>query len=163
MTAKVSENNQYPKLDPLDRKILRVLQTRGDISQAELAQEVAASPASCWRRIKAMETAGILRETVRLVDPIAIGRELNVFCQVRMKSHEPGARERFEAFIQSHDQVMECHSMSGEWDYLVRVVVRNVQEYEKLLMGELLGQDAVATSASHFSLKRVKYTTALPV
>ncbi len=151
------------RLDALDRRILRVLQAQADISQAELAQKVAASPASCWRRIKAMEAAGILCESVRLVDPIAVGRGLNVFCQVRMTSHEPGARERFEAFIASHDQVMECHSMSGEWDYLVRIVVENVQEYEKLLMGELLGQDAVATSASHFSLKRVKYTTALPV
>lgn len=155
--------DQAVTLDALDRRILRVLQARGDISHADLAQEVAASPASCWRRVRAMEAAGILRETVRLVDPLLVGRGLNVFCQVRMKSHEPGARERFEAFIQSHDQVMECHSMSGEWDYLVRVVVETVQEYEKLLMGELLGQDTVATSASHFSLKRVKYTTALPI
>ena len=157
------KNNQADSIDELDRRILRVLQARGDISQAELAQEVAASPASCYRRIRAMEEAGILRETVRLVDALSVGRGLDVFCQVRMKSHDPRARVRFEEFIQSHDAVMECHSMSGEWDYLVRVVAENVQDYEKLLMGELLGQDAVATSASHFSLKRVKYTTVLPV
>jgi Lrp/AsnC family transcriptional regulator len=159
----VNEISHAAKLDALDRKILRVLQARGDISQAELAQAVAASPASCWRRVKAMEAAGVLRETVRLVDPIAVARGLNVFCQVRMKSHEPEVRKRFEAFIQANDLVMECHSMSGEWDYLVRLVVSSVQEYEQLLMGELLGQDAVAASASHFSLKRVKYTTALPI
>lgn len=153
----------HQALDALDRKILRVLQEQGDISQAELAQKVAASPASCWRRIKAMEEAGVLRETVRLVDPMIVGRGLDVICQVRMKSHERGAREKFEQFIQSHAKVLECHSMSGEWDYIVRVVVGDVREYEKFLMDELLGQDAVATSASHFSLKRVKYTTALPI
>lgn len=80
-----------------------------------------------------------------------------------MKSHERAAREKFERFIQSHEKVLECHSMSGEWDYIVRVVVGDVREYEKFLMDELLGQDAVATSASHFSLKRVKYTTAVPI
>lgn len=153
----------HAMIDALDRKILRVLQEQGDISQAELAQKVAASPASCWRRIRAMEEAGVLRETVRLVDPVVVGRGLDVICQVRMKSHERGAREKFEQFIQGHEKVLECHSMSGEWDYIVRVVVGDVREYEKFLMDELLGQDAVATSASHFSLKRVKYTTALPI
>ena len=110
-----------------------------------------------------MEADGVLGETVRLVDPMAVGRGLNVFCQVRMKSHASAARERFEAFLRSHDHVMECHSMSGEWDYLVRVVVASVEEYELFLMGELLKQEAVETSASHFSLKRVKYTTAIRV
>src|SRR5215471_3066934 len=115
-------------LDPLDRKILRVLQSEAGISHAELSQRVAASPASCWRRIKAMEVAGILRETVRLVDPISIGRGLSVFCQVRIKSHDPSARQRFEAIVQSRDEVMECHTMSREWDYLLRVVGESIQE-----------------------------------
>lgn len=155
--------DQSKQLDALDRRILRILQSRGDISQNELASDVAASPASCYRRIRAMEAAGVLRETVRLVDPLAIGRGLDVFCQVRMKSHDPEARSRFEQFLHSHDEVMECHSMSGEWDYLLRIAVEDVRHYEALLMGRLLRHDAVATSASHFSLKRVKYTTALPV
>lgn len=144
------------RLDPLDRRILQVLQIRGDISQADLAQEVAASPASCWRRVKALEAAGVLRDSVRLVDPYSVGRGLDVVCQVRMKSHETGARGSFEEFARSHDQVMECLSMSGEWDYLLRVVVGDVREYETFLMRELLGHPSVATSASHFALKRVK-------
>ena len=150
-------------LDRLDRRILQVLQKRADISQAELAQEVSASPASCWRRVKALEAAGVLREHVRLVDPYAVGRGLDVICQVRMKAQDPGARDGFEAFVQAHDQIMECLSMSGEWDYLLRVVVGDVREYEMFLMGELLGHPSVATSATHFALKRVKYTTSIPV
>ena len=157
------QSDQYVSLDPLDRKILRVLQQRGDISHADLAEAVAASPASCWRRIKALEGAGVLLPAVRLLDPVTIGRELDVICQVRMKAHDLAARREFEEFITAHEQVMECFSMSGEWDYLVRVSVKDVRDYEQFLMHELLAHRAVATSASHFALKRVKYITAMPV
>lgn len=154
---------QHTGLDPLDRRILRIVQREGDISNAELAERVAASPASCWRRVSAMEKAGILAGAVRIVDPQAVGRGLDVICQVRMKTHDPAARASFEAFVLAQDLVMECHHMSGEWDYLLRIAVETVQEYQRFLMAELLGHAAVATSASHFSLKRVKYTTALPL
>jgi Lrp/AsnC family transcriptional regulator len=159
----MSDFDQRDRLDALDRKILRVVQRQGDISQAELAERVATSPASCWRRLRALEEDGILRDTVRLVDPVKVGKGLDVICQVRMKSHAGNARQQFEQFVQSHDKVMDCYSMSGEWDYLVRVIVHDVREYEEFLMRELLAQDSVATSASHFALKRVKSTTEVPV
>ncbi|MBD9374553.1 Lrp/AsnC family transcriptional regulator [Rhizobium sp. ARZ01] len=151
------------ELDAVDRQILRVLQRQADISHAALSEKVGASSASCWRRIKALEAAGVLGETVRLVEPEAIGRGLNVFCQVRMKSHDPAARRDFERFVESHDEVLECYSMSGEWDYLLRVVAADVRDYERLLMHGILTHEAVANSSSHFALKSVKYTTALPV
>ncbi len=110
-----------------------------------------------------MEEAGILGRTVRLVDPDKVGRGLNVFCQVRMKSHDQGARHDFERFVKGHDEVIECYSMSGEWDYLIRAVVADVRDYEKLLMQAILTHEAVANSSSHFALKTVKYTTELPV
>jgi DNA-binding Lrp family transcriptional regulator len=159
----MSDFDQRKRLDALDRKILRVVQRRGDISQAELAEQVATSPASCWRRLRALEEDGILRETVRLVDPVKVGKGLDVICQVRMKSHAGNARQQFEQFALSHDKVMDCYSMSGEWDYLVHVIVHDVREYEEFLMRELLAQESVATSASHFALKRVKSTTEVPV
>jgi Lrp/AsnC family leucine-responsive transcriptional regulator len=163
MSPMAKQKDHVATLDALDRKILQILQARADISVADLAQEVASSPASCWRRVKALEAAGVLREQVRLVDPHAVGRGLDVVCQVRMKSHEPNARAAFEDFVRSHDQIMECLSMSGEWDYLLRVLVGDVREYEAFLMTELLGNASVATAASHFALKRVKYTTAIAV
>jgi Lrp/AsnC family leucine-responsive transcriptional regulator len=159
----VKQRDQPAKLDSLDRKILRVLQRRADISQADLAHEVAASPASCWRRVKALEAAGVLREHVRLIDPYAVGCGLDMICHVRMKSHSPEMRTGFEEFVQSHDQIIVCLSMSGEWDYLLGVMVGDVREYEAFLMKELLSHPSVATSASHFALKRVKYTTSVPV
>ena len=159
----MDDNHQPRKLDQLDRRILRTVQRQGDISQADLAERVATSPASCWRRLKALEDDGVLRETVRLLDPVKVGKGLDVICQVRMKSHAIDARAHFEEFALGHDKIMECYSMSGEWDYLVRVIVHDVREYEEFLMRELLAQDSVATSASHFALKRVKSTTAIPV
>jgi Lrp/AsnC family leucine-responsive transcriptional regulator len=150
-------------LDAIDRKILRILQEQADISHAQLADAVGASPASCWRRIKALETAGVLEKAVRLVNPEMVGRGLNVFCQVRMKSHDLLARRNFERFVESHEEVLECYSMSGDWDYLLRVVVADVADYERLLMHGILTHEAVATSSSHFALKSVKYSTAIPV
>lgn len=150
-------------LDDVDRKILRILQRDGAISHAALAEQVGASTASCWRRIRALEAAGVLGPTVRLLNPEAVGRGVNVLCQVRMKSHQPDTRRDFEQFVESHAEIIECYSMSGEWDYLLRVTVADVADYERFLMRELLGHPAVATAASHFALNQVKYTTALPV
>ena len=151
------------ELDNVDRKILRLLQVEGALSHAALAERVGASAASCWRRIKALEASGMLGPTVRLVSPEAVGRGLTVFCQVRMKSHDPVARSDFERFAESHEEVLECYSMSGDWDYLLRVAVADVQDYERLLMKGILTHHAVATSSSHFALKRVKYSTSVPV
>ncbi len=150
-------------LDQLDRKILRVLQRRADLSQAALAEEVGSSPASCWRRIKALEDAGVLGPTVRLLNPRAIGKNFDAICQVRMKAHDQASRAAFEQFVQQQEEVLECLSMSGEWDYQLRITVGNVEEYEELLMRRLLSHPAVATSATHFALKRIKYTTAIPI
>ena len=150
-------------MDQIDRRILRLLQRRGNISNAELAESVGASAASVWRRVKSLEAAGVIGATVRLLNPDAVGRNLDVICQVRMKHHHGDARAEFERFAAGHDEIMECYSMSGEWDYLLRVMVADVADYERFLMRELLAQPSVATSASHFALNRVKYSTALPV
>jgi Lrp/AsnC family transcriptional regulator len=155
--------SELVRLDEIDRRILRAVQADASLSQAELAETVGASPASCWRRIKALEQAGVLGRAVRLVDPGKVGRGVSVMLQVRMKSQTIADRQAFEAFLQSRSEIMECHSMSGEWDYLMRIVVADVADYERFLMREMLSQPNVATSTSHFSLNQVKYTTALPI
>jgi DNA-binding Lrp family transcriptional regulator len=155
--------NESPQLDEIDRKLLRALQADADQSQAALAEQVGASPASVWRRIRALEEAGVLKGAVRLVDAEKVGRGVSVICQLRMRSHAVEERARFEAFVQTHEEIAECFAMSGEWDYLLRVVVRDVADYERFLMRELLRHPAVATAASHFALSQVKQTTALPV
>lgn len=151
------------QLDDIDRRLVRALQADASQSHASLAEQVGASPASCWRRIRALEQAGVLRGSVRLVDAYSIGRGVSVMVQLRMKSHATSDREAFEAFLRSRPEIMECHTMSGEWDYLMRVVVGGVEDYEHFLMREILNHPNVATAASHFALSQVKYTTVLPV
>ncbi len=154
---------ENPHLDEIDRRILRELQIDAGQSHAALAERVGASPASVWRRIKSLEASGLLGPTVRLVDPERLGRGVHVMCQVRLKSHAADQRQALEAFLHGRPEVMECYSMSGEWDYLMRVVVADVADYERFLMRELLTNANVANAASHFALNQVKYTTALPV
>jgi len=150
-------------LDDVDRRLLRALQDDAGLSHAALAERAGSSPASCWRRIRALEEAGVLKGAVRLVDADRVGRGVNVMCQVRMRSHAPDDRRAFEDYLTTRPDVMEAHSMSGEWDYLLRVVAADVAGYERFLMRDLLNHPNVATAASHFALSQVKYTTALPV
>ncbi len=154
---------QSAQIDATDRKLLRQLQQDGSISSAELAQRIGVSSASCWRRVKALEASGVLGPVVRLVDARKVDRGVNVMCQVRLKSHAPEHRRGFEQFMEAHEEVMECYSMSGEWDYLLRIVVSDVTEYERFLMKDLLGHASVATASSSFALSQLKYTTVIPV
>jgi Lrp/AsnC family transcriptional regulator len=149
--------------DLIDRKILEHLQKNALLSGAELAELAGASPTSCWRRVKALEAAGVLGPAVRLLDPELLGCNVNVFCNIRVKSHAREARGNFEDFVRTRKEILECHSMSGEWDYLLRIVVRDVAEYERLLMRELLGHPTVGGASSHFALSQKKFTTELPI
>lgn len=154
---------QPSHLDQIDKRLLQVLQEDGSLSHAELAERVGASAASCWRRIKALEASGILGNTVRLVDAGKVGRGVNVLCHVRMRNHLTENRDAFEALIRSRPEIMEGFSMSGDWDYLLRIVVQDVADYERFLMRVLLSHPSVATASSHFALALAKYTTAIPL
>lgn len=149
--------------DAVDRKLLIELQRDGSLSQAELAERVGASSASCWRRIRALEASGILGAQVRLVDPRKVGRSVHVLCHVRMKSHSVEAVSAFERFVAERDEIAECYSMSGDWDYLLIILVAGVDDYNHFLMRTVLRHPSVATGSSHFALSQVKYTTVVPV
>lgn len=154
---------QIKQMDEIDRRILSALQADASISHSDLGDQVGASTASCWRRIKALESSGILTRAVRLVDPEKIDRGVNVLCNIRIRSHALEARKEFEIFVDGRDEIIECFSMSGEWDYLLRVVVADVADYNIFLMRILLAHPSVANAASHFALSMTKYTTAMPV
>jgi len=149
-------------LDAIDRRIVEELQADATLSHADLGERVGASSASCWRRVKALEQAGVLLATVRLVDPAAVGRGVTVICNLRLRNHGRAPRAEFEAFVRSRPEILECYSMSGEWDYLLRVVAADVADYERFLMRSLLEQPSVANASSHFALSQTKYTTAIP-
>ena len=150
-------------IDEIDRRIIRDLQRDASLSHAALAEKVGASPASVWRRVRALERAGVLGATVRLASAEALGRSVNVLCQVRMTRQSVEARADFEAFIRSREEIVECYSMSGEWDYLLRIAVRDVADYDRFIMRGVLAHPSVANAASNFALRQVKYTTEIPV
>ena len=154
---------QALKLDAIDRRILAALQLDASVSHAELAERVGTSTASCWRRIKALEGTGVLTANVRLVDAELVGRGVNVICNVRVRSHAREIRSEFEEFIRNRPEIIECYSMSGDWDYLLRIVAADVADYEHFLMRTLLEHPSVGGASSHFALSMTKYTTALPV
>ncbi|MGQ0558076.1 MAG: Lrp/AsnC family transcriptional regulator [Sphingosinicella sp.] len=151
------------QLDAIDRRIVRELQRDASLSHAALAERVGASAASVWRRVRNLEKAEVLGPTVRLANAETLDRSVNVLCQVRMIRQTVEARAEFEAFIQSREEIVECYAMSGEWDYLLRIAVKDVADYDRFIMRGVLAHPSVANAASNFALRQVKYTTEIPV
>jgi Lrp/AsnC family transcriptional regulator len=155
--------SEIDRIDGVDRRIIRELQRDASLSHAALAEKVGASSASVWRRVRNLEKSGVLGRSVRLADAKALGRDVNVLCQVRMTRQSTDARADFEQFIQSRDEIVECYAMSGEWDYLLRIAVRDVADYDRFIRQGVLAHPSVAHAASNFALRQVKYTTEIPV
>ncbi len=149
-------------LSDLDKRLLALLQRDASKSVAEVARLVDSSPATCWRRIRNLEGQGILGKHVRLVDPSALGRSMDAFCQVRMKSQDARSRGEFQSAMELEPTIVEVYSISGEWDYLLHLLVRDMADLESILMRRVLEHDSVAGTATIFALRRVKHVTQVP-
>jgi Lrp/AsnC family leucine-responsive transcriptional regulator len=156
-------HNAPVKLDEIDFRILQQLQERARISNVELANGVGLSPAPCLRRVSALEKAGVIRRHVTLVDPKAVNLGVTVFVQISLDLQVEGRLELFERAIVKRPEVLECYLMTGDSDYLLRVVVPDVEAYERFLKDSLTRIEGVAGIKSSFALKQVKYSTALPL
>lgn len=150
-------------LDAIDRAILTTLQKDASKSVADLAEEVHVSSATCWRRIRHLEETGVLGRLVRLVDPAAVGRTIDAFCQVRMRSQDAKSRAEFQRAMEQEPTIVEVYSVSGEWDYLLHLLVRDIQDLEAILMKHVLEHKSVAGTATVFALRRVKHSTEVPI
>ena len=150
-------------MDEVDRRIVRELQRDASLSHAALAERVGASAASVWRRVRNLEKESVLGPAVRLANAELLDRSVNVLCQVRMTRQTVEARAEFEEFIRSRAEIVECYAMSGEWDYLLRIAVKDVADYDRFIMRGVLAHPSVANAASNFALRQVKYTTEIPV
>lgn len=151
------------KFDVYDRKILKVLQQDAGCSMVELGEKVGLSHTPCWRRVKRLEEAGVIKERVSLLDPDSIDLGVTVYVYINIKSHEEASLVDFESAVQTLDNIVECYSTSGDKDYVLRVVIESVGHYEKLLKSTLVHLPNVASVNSTFALKRIKYTTLLPI
>lgn len=152
-----------PALDRIDRNILALLQQDGRLPNSDLSQRVGLSPSPCLRRVKALEETGVIRNYVALVDPAAVDLSVSVFVSVTLERQVEERLDAFEAAVVRWPEVLECYLMTGEADYLLRVVVPDLAAYERFLKDHLTRVPGVASIKSSFALKQVRYNTALPL
>jgi DNA-binding Lrp family transcriptional regulator len=152
-----------PQIDATDSKILQELQRDARLSNQELAARVGLSPAPCWRRLKRLEDAGFITQYAAILDADSVGFSITAYSHVSLENHHPDSVKLFNELVQDRPEVLECFMMSGQYDYLLKVVARNMSHYEEFLTKHLLPNPAVRSVGTSFVLRRMKFTTALPV
>lgn len=150
-------------LDATDLAILDRLQGDARISNVDLARAVNLSASPCFNRVRALEASGVIRRHVTLLDPEVLGLQLNVFIQVSLEKQRENALTTFEQAISEHPEVMECYLMTGDSDYLLRVVVADMRGLERFILASLTKIPGVSNIRSSIALKQVRYKTALPL
>lgn len=150
------------KIDETDRRILKILQKRGRISNADLAQEANVSSSSCHRRVQRLEAEGVIREYVALLDPRQLDRRTTAFVEVTLKSQSDETLVEFERAVRNVPDVLECHLMAGKADYMLKVVAADTDHFAQIHR-QLVCLPGVQTMQSSFAMRTVFKTTALPV
>ncbi|MEO0400611.1 MAG: Lrp/AsnC family transcriptional regulator [Pseudomonadota bacterium] len=151
------------ELTETDRRILRALQIDAGLSTRDLAERLAMSQSTLWRRVNELEAAGVIEKRVALVNPEAVGADVNVIVYVNLKDYEKKTRRAFETFVDATPEILECYAVAGSHDYTLILQTSSVASFEALLMNNLLAHPAVASASSQITLRRMKYSTALPV
>ena len=150
-------------LDEIDRKILAVLQTDSRLSVQDLAERVGLSPSPCHRRVKLLEEAGVITRYIAMVDQRAVGLPVSVFISIKLERQKEEDLDRFARSIAGWREVLECYLMTGHQDFLLRVVVSDLDAYERFLKQKLTRLDGVSSIESSFALGQIKYSSALPL
>jgi len=150
------------KLSESDRKLLEALQGNVSLSQIDLAELSGLSRTSVWRRVRELEEAGVIENKVALLNPKALGLQIHVLLSVSMVEHSDKVRQSFETHVGGLPEVMNCFSVSGERDYVLQIISRDMESYNDFLNTKILHHSSVRSASSSFALRRVKYTTELP-
>jgi len=146
-----------------DRRLLDALQQDSTLSQIDLAERSGKSRTSVWRRIRELEEAGLIEGKVALLNPGELGLQIHVLLSVSMVMHSDRTRKEFEAHVQALPEVMECYSVSGDRDYVLLILSKDMESYNDFLNRNILDHPSVHSASSSFALRRIKYTTALPL
>jgi Lrp/AsnC family transcriptional regulator, leucine-responsive regulatory protein len=152
-----------PELDRIDREILRLLQNDGRLSNALLAETVSLSPSACLRRLQRLESSGVIEGYSARISGAAIGRPATVFIEVTLNSQGSPALDAFERAVAACEQVLECHLMSGDFDYLLRVAVADMADYERLHRQQLAAFPHVARVRTAFAMRAVVPSRGVPL
>lgn len=151
------------ELDRGDVRILDVLQLHGDLSAADVAERVGMTASTCWRRITRLQELGVVKGRVALVEREKIGLNVMVFSHVKLAGHGRDALLRFEQAVREHPEILECYTLMGETDFLLRIVCRDIKAYEAFFLDHLSRFPGVQSVNSSIALAVIKETTALPL
>ena len=149
-------------MDRLDKKILRLLQEDSTLAVADVAKKVGLSTTPCWRRIQKLEEEGVIQRRVAILDPVKVNTRVNVFVSIRTNAHSGEWLKRFAEVIQEFPEVVEFYRMSGEVDYLLRVVVPDIAAYDACYK-RLIAKIEIRDVSSAFAMEQIKNTTQLPL
>ncbi|MCZ7565063.1 MAG: Lrp/AsnC family transcriptional regulator [Burkholderiales bacterium] len=155
-------NKADSRFDRIDKRILALLQENASLSLQEIAAKVSLSPTPCWRRIQQLRSRGVIRRQVAILDPAAVNVPITVFVMVRTNQHNAAWLERFAKGVAALPEVVEFYRMSGEVDYLLRVVVPDIAGYD-VFYKKLIKTAELFDVSSSFAMEQIKFTTALPL
>lgn len=150
-------------LDAFDLRILRALQRDCTLSVQALAEAVGMSASPCWRRVRALREIGVIRGDVALVDRRRVGMTSLAYVHLSLTDHSEATIARLDGFVQRHERVVECATITGADDYVLKVMARDPEDLERFIMKELLALGVVRSSTTHFVLRQTKYSTAVPL
>ena len=150
-------------LDRGDTRILDLIQEHGDLSAAEIAERLGMTASTCWRRVSRLEELGVIRKRVALLDREKVGLNVLVFSHVKLAGHGRDALLKFEQAVRQHPEILECYTLMGETDFLLRIVCRDIKSYEAFFLDHLSRFPGVQSVHSSIALSVIKETTALPV
>ncbi|WP_322081708.1 Lrp/AsnC family transcriptional regulator [Burkholderia sp. BCC1972] len=151
------------KLDAIDRRILRALQRNSNQTNAELAQQAGLSPTPCLRRVHLLEEQGVIDAYVALLNPAAVDLRFTAFVRVTLERQDKTTVERFAREMEQAPEVLECHLMAGSYDYLLRVIAKDLDDYQRFQMETLTQIEGVRNVETEIPLKRIKQTVRLPI
>jgi Lrp/AsnC family transcriptional regulator len=163
ITISKMENSHHPVLDRIDRRILDVLQREGALPVAEVAARIGLSTTTCWRRIQALEQAGVIRGRVAVLDRTALGLDVTIFAHVKLSTQGRDAIAAFAGAIRERPEVLDCYTTMGEWDFMLRIVTRDIKAYEAFYLDHLSKLPYVQSINSSVTVTVIKETTALPL
>ena len=151
------------KIDQTDERILDALQERGRLANQQLAETLGMSPASCWRRIRALEEGGVIQRYAALLNRKLIGLNFCTFVHVSLSRHDKQNVSAFEAAIKDHPEVLECYAVTGDADFMLRVVTRDIEAYDRFLENFMFTLPGLLQVKSNIALREIKFETKLPV
>ncbi len=149
-------------LDNMDIKILTILQEDSTLPVAEIGKKVGLSTTPCWRRIQKLEQDGVIQRRVALLNPKSVGAGVTVFVAITTNQHNAAWLERFDVVVRNFPEIVEAYRMSGQVDYMLRVVVPDIESYDRFYK-DFIGQIDLTDVSSSFAMEQIKFTTALPL